>query len=49
VRATWREVLIVPLFLALLGYGLWILYWSGIENHCLWNHYGAKCKTGGTP
>ena len=48
VRATQREVLAVAVFLALLGYALWIAYWSGIENHCLWNHFGATCENGGS-
>jgi len=47
VRATRREVLAVTVFLALLGYALWIAYWSGIENHCLTNHFGARCLNGG--
>jgi hypothetical protein len=47
-RATRREVLAVAVLLALLGYMLWILYWSGIENHCLWNHFGARCENGGS-
>jgi hypothetical protein len=48
VRATRREVLLATVFLALLGYALWIFYWSGIENHCLWNHFGARCENGGS-
>jgi hypothetical protein len=47
VRPTWREAVALTISLALLGYALWIAYWSGIENHCLWNHYGSKCQTGG--
>jgi len=46
-RATRREVAAAVLVLALLGYALWILYWSGIENHCLWDHYGSRCQGGG--
>jgi hypothetical protein len=48
VRATWRDVLAVAVFLALLGYLIWVVYWSGIENHCLTNHFGATCENGGS-
>jgi hypothetical protein len=48
VHTTWREVLAVTVFFALLGYLLWIAYWSGIENQCLWNHLGSMCENGGS-
>jgi hypothetical protein len=48
VHPTWREVVAVTIFLVFLGYALWIAYWSGIENHCLWDHYGSRCQSGGS-
>jgi hypothetical protein len=47
VRATWRELLIVLVIVALVGYVLALLVWSGIGNHCLWDHSGSRCENGG--
>ena len=47
VRPTWREIVWVVVFLVLVGFVAYIAFWSGIENHCLWDKFGAKCQSGG--
>jgi hypothetical protein len=47
IRPSWREVVMAVVVVCAIILVAYLIYWSGIENHCLWDKLGARCQNGG--